>query len=256
MECDKDPNKFIDLTKERFELAARALSIKSNALKQYGKASMPFLMQKGNGDTYFRLENCSRIINLAGCREAVETLTEKPITSEESRKVLGELITGLLAFKQKLGRKYGKRIYPAFLGDHEAAERLAQLDIERFGVAKMKFSGTRDKPYYSTIKRISIKQGQPLVAPQGTLEMAQLLRGLNAGGSIDVYELDAGEYKLDSLMDFTKRVFDNQASELFTYNRTVSFCGNCKKNWAGTIHKCPSCGSMSTLTTFDRFTST
>ena len=213
-------------------------------------------MQKGNGDTYFRLENCSRIINLAGCREATEILTEKPITSEESRKFLGELITSLLAFKQKLGRKYGKRIYPAFLGDREAAERLAQLDIERYGVAKMKFSGTRDKPYYSTIKRISIKQGQPLVAPQGTLEMAQLLMGLNAGGSIDVYELDAGEYKLDSLMDFTKRVFDNQASELFTYNRTVSFCGNCKKNWAGTIHKCPSCGSMSTLTTFDRFTST
>jgi ribonucleoside-triphosphate reductase (formate) len=256
MECEKDPNKFIDLTKERFELAARALSIKSNALKQYGKTSMPFLMQKGNGDTYFRLENCSRIINLAGCREATEILTEKPITSEESRKFLGELITGLLAFKQKLGRKYGKRIYPAFLGDHEAAERLAVLDIERYGVVKSKFSGTRDKPYYSTIKRISIKQGQPLVAPQGTLEMAQLLRGLNAGGSIDVYELDAGEYKLDSLMDFTKRVFDNQASELFTYNRTISFCGNCKKNWAGTIHKCPSCGSMSTLTTFDRFLST
>jgi ribonucleoside-triphosphate reductase len=253
MECDKDPNKFIELTKERFELAARALSIKSNALKQYGKSSMPFLMQKGNGDTYFRLENCSRIINLAGCREATEILTEKPITSDESRKFLGELITSLLAFKQKLGRKYGKRIYPALLGDHEAAERLAQLDIERYGVAKMKFSGTRDKPYYSTIKRILIKQGQPLVAPQGTLEMAQLLRGLNAGGSIDVYELDAEEYKLDSLIDFTKRVFDNQASELFTYNRTVSFCGNCKKNWAGTIHKCPSCGSMSTLTTFDRF---
>ncbi|HSV49054.1 MAG TPA: anaerobic ribonucleoside-triphosphate reductase, partial [Candidatus Acidoferrales bacterium] len=105
-------------------------------------------------------------------------------------------------------------------------------------------------------KRIPIKAAQPIVAPTGTLDMVQTLRGLSAGGSIDVYELDGNEYKRDSLIDFTKRVFENQASEFFTYNRTVSFCGNCKKNWAGTIHKCPSCGSMSTLSTFDRFTST
>ncbi len=39
IECEKDKNKFIDLTKERYELAARALSLKSNALKQYGKNS-------------------------------------------------------------------------------------------------------------------------------------------------------------------------------------------------------------------------
>lgn len=256
LECDKDPDKFIELTKERFELAARALTIKSNTLKQFGKSAMPFLMQKGNGDSYFRLENCSKLINLVGCREAVETLTETPINSEESRKFLGELITNLLTFRQKLGRKYGKRIYSILLDDDEAAERFASLDIERFGVAKTKFSGTRDKPYYSTIRLIPVKRGQPLVAPQGTLEMAQLLEGLNAGGSLDVYELDDGEYQLDALMDFTKRIFENQASELFTYNRIVSLCGNCQRSWVGTIHKCPSCGSMSTLIRFNRFTST
>lgn len=256
LECDKDPDKFIVLAKERFELAARALAIKSNALKQFGKGAMPFLMQKGNGDSYFRLENCSKLINLVGCREAIETLMETPINSEESRKFLGELITNLLTFKQKLERKYGKRIYTVLLVDREAAERLALLDIERFGVAKTKFSGTREKPYYSTIRRIPVKHGQPLVAPQGTLEMARLLEGLNAGGSLDVYELDDGEYQLDALMDFTKRVFENQASELFTYNRIVSFCGNCQRSWMGTIHKCPSCGSMSALAQFNRYTST
>jgi hypothetical protein len=71
-------------------------------------------------------------------------------------------------------------------------------------VTKTKFSGTRDKPYYSTIRRIPVKRGQPLVAPQGTLEMARLVESLNAGGSLDVYELDDGEYQLDALMYFTK----------------------------------------------------
>ena len=255
-ECEQDKNKFNDLLKERFELAARALSIKSNALKQYGKNSLPFLLQKTNGDTYFRLENCNRIVNLAGFREAVESFTGKPINSEESRLLVEDIISSLLAFRQKIGRKYGKRLYPAILGDREAAERLAQLDIERFGVAKVKFSGNRDKPYYSTLKHITIKAAQPLVAPTGTVEMAQLTKGLTNGGSLDVYDLDGAEFKADALMDLTKRIIENGASEFFTYNRTVSYCANCKKNWVGTLHKCPGCGSMSTITTFDRFTST
>jgi anaerobic ribonucleoside-triphosphate reductase len=255
-ECEKDKNKFIDLTKERFELAARALSIKSNFLKQFGKSSLPFLLQKVSGDAYFRLENCSRIINFAGLREAVEVFTEKPIESEESHKLMQEFVTELLAFRQKLGRKYGKCLYPAVVGDREAAERLAQLDVERYGVAKVKFSGTRDKPYYSTLKRITLKSAQPLVAPPGTMQIMQLTKGLKVGGSLDVYELDGAEFKAEALLDFTKRIIGSQSSEFFTYNQTVNYCGNCNKKWVGTLHKCPSCGSMSTITAFDRFTQT
>ena len=112
MECEQDKNKFINILKERFELAARALTIKSNAIKQFGKNNLPFLLQKSNGDIYFRVENCSRTVNLAGFREAVEAFTGKSITSEEGRKFTEEVITNMLAFRQKVGRKYGKRLYP------------------------------------------------------------------------------------------------------------------------------------------------
>jgi ribonucleoside-triphosphate reductase len=257
IECEGDKNKFIDILKERFELAARALGIKSTALKQFGKNSLPFLLQKSNGDVYFRLENCSRIVNLAGFREAAEAFTGKPISAPESRQFAEEIITSLLSFRQKLGRKYGKRLYPAVLGYRDAAERLALLDIERFGVAKVKFSGTRDKPYYSTLKRLQIKPAQTLLAPVGTVEMAHTTKGLLSGGSLDILELEGdGEYTADALLDLTQRLIDNQASEFFTYNRAGSYCGNCKKNYYGTLHKCPSCGSMSMITAFDRFTST
>jgi ribonucleoside-triphosphate reductase len=255
-ECEKDKNKFLDLVKERFELAARALGIKGNALKQFGKNFLPFLLQKSNGDTYFRLENCLRIVNLVGFKEAVEAFTEKSITSEESRKFSMELITNLLAFKQKLGRKYGKRLYPVVLGNHEAAERLAQLDIERYGVAKVKFSGTREKPYYSTLNRIQIKAAEPLKAPTSMLEIAQIMKGLNLGGSLDVLELESAEFKPEALIELTCHLIANVATEFFTYNRQVSVCSNCQKSWFAALHKCPSCGAMSTLTTFDRFAST
>ena len=256
LECEKDKNKFFDLMRERFELAARALGIKSTALKQFGKNFLPFLLQKTGGDTYFRLENCSRIINLAGFREAIESFTEKGINSEESRKFAEETIVNLLAFKQKIGRKYGKRLYPVILGSSDASERLAQLDIERYGVAKVKFSGTREKPYYSTAKRFQVKAAELLSIQTEMLETERRLKGLNAGGNLSIIELEGAEYKPEALMELTTRLMENQILEFFTYNRLISFCDNCKKNWFGTLHKCPSCGSMSTLTTFDRFTST
>jgi anaerobic ribonucleoside-triphosphate reductase len=88
------------------------------------------------------------------------------------------------------------------------------------------------------------------------LETAQTLKGLNAGGTLDIIDLEGAEFKPEALLDLTRRLIENQAVEFFTYNRLISFCDNCKKSWFGTLHKCPTCGSMSTLATFDRFEST
>jgi ribonucleoside-triphosphate reductase (formate) len=256
LECERDKNMFFELLRERFELSARVLGIKSNALKQFGKISTPFLLQKTDRDTYFRLENCSRLINLAGLGEASEAFTGKPIRSEESIRFTEEVIQTLLAFKQKIGRKYGKRLYAVILGSSEASERLAQLDIERYGVAQVKFSGTREKPYYSTAKRFQVKMVELLSIQTDQLETAKKMKGLNAGGDQCIIELEGVEYAPEALLNLTLRLMEYQAIEFFTYNRQISVCDNCKKNYFGTLHKCPGCGSMSTLTTFDRFIST
>ena len=254
-ESEKDKNKFFEILKERCELAARALGIKFRALKQHGKSSLPFMMQSTNGDTYFRLENCSSIINLSGLKESVEAFCEKGMSQEESVKFAEEISQNLLIFKHKLGRKHGKRLFPAILPSPEASERLAQLDIEKYGIAKVKFSGTRETPFYSTTKRLRLQAGSLLSIPSESLEAEQKLRGLNAGGSLSIIELEETEYKPEELMKLTTQLIEKQAVEFFTYNRRITYCANCKKSWFGVLHKCPSCGSMSTLITFDRFTS-
>ena len=142
------------------------------------------------------------------------------------------------------------------LSNSEASERLAQLDIEKYGVAKVKFSGTREKPYYSTARRFHVKVAETIVIPPETLDMAQKMKALNVGGTLDIIELENAEFKPEALMDLTRRLIENQSLEFFTYNRIISYCENCKKSWFGTVHKCLSCGSMSALSTFDRFTST
>jgi anaerobic ribonucleoside-triphosphate reductase/DNA-binding transcriptional ArsR family regulator len=255
-ESEKDKSKFFEILKERCELAARALRIKYRALKQRGKSSLPFMMQSSNGDTYFRLENCSSIINFAGFQESVDTFCEKNLRDAESVKFAEEIVKNALAFKHKVGRKHGKRLFPAVLRSLEASERLAQLDVEKYGVAKVKFSGTREKPFYSTTKRLNLTVGSFPYIPAESLEIEQKLKGLNAGGSLNIIELESNEYKPEELMKLTEHLIKNQGLEFFTYNRIITYCDNCKKSWFGVLHKCPSCGSMSTLTTFDRFAST
>ena len=255
-ESEKQKRRFFEILSERCELAARALRIKYRALKQRGRSSLPFMTQSSNGDKYFRLENCSRIMNFAGFRESVESFCEKNISHEESVKFAEEIVKNALTFKRKVGRKHGKRLFPVVLRSLEASERLVQLDIEKYGIAKVKFSGTREKPFYSTTKRLNLEVGNFPYVPAESIEIEKKLDGLKAGGSLNIIELGSNEYKPEELMNLTEHLIKNQNLEFFTYNRINTYCANCRKSWFGVLHKCPSCGSMSPLTTFDRFVST
>jgi anaerobic ribonucleoside-triphosphate reductase len=255
-ESEGDANKFFEILKERCEMAARALGIKYRRLKQHGKNGLPFITQRSNGDTYFRIENCSRIINLAGFRESVEAFCGKNISDEDSIRFAEEITKNLLTFKRKLGRRHGKRLFPSMLHSFEASTRLAQLDVEKYGVAKVKFSGSREQPFYSTTRRLSLQAGEFPVIPFESLEIEQKLKGLKAGGNLTIIELENGEYHPEALMKLTEHLVANKYLEFFAYHRVITYCENCNKSWFGTLHKCPSCGSISTLTTFDRFATT
>jgi ribonucleoside-triphosphate reductase len=242
-ESGKDNTKFFEVLRERFEMATRALEIKDRTLKQHSKGLLPFLTQSVNGDHYFRLENCSRIINLAGLKEASEVFSEKNLEFAD------EIMQNILAYVQKTRRKRRRRLSIAILLDFEASERLVQLDIERYGIAKVRFSGTRDKPFYSAISKLILQDGK--ISPEPSI-FEQQMRGLH-GGNLTVIDLGEVEHKADELMSLTRQVFETHSMELLTYNRKSTYCANCRKSWFGLLRKCPSCGSTGTLTAFDRF---
>jgi anaerobic ribonucleoside-triphosphate reductase len=252
-ESEKEKNKFFEILKERYELATRALEIKRHALRQREKVALPFLTQNASGDKYFRVENCSSLIGIAGFQEAVEAFCEQPKTPLEVGEFTAEIVKNLLGFRGKTGRKHGKRFFPVILQSVEASERLAQLDIEKYGLAKVKFSGTRDKPFYSTLKRLHIQAGNVLGITPESLETSEKLKGLSNGGNLIVIELEQADYKAEDLMNLTMQLIQGQTAEFFTYNRTMTYCSNCDKTWLGILHKCPQCGAISTLTVFDRF---
>jgi len=250
-ESGRDKRKFFEIFREKFEMATRALEIKDRALKHHGKGLLPFLMQNVNGDHYVRLENCSRVINLGGLKESVEAFYEKSIRdSEKTLDFAEEIIQNIQTSTHRISRKRRKRLSPAILPDFEASERLVQLDIERYGIAKVRFSGTREKPFYSTVSKVILQDGK---IPIESLAFERKISGLHVGGNLTVIELGEIEYKSDELMSLTKQIFESYKMEFFTYNRKLTYCINCRRSWFGLLHKCPSCGSVGTLTVFDRF---
>jgi anaerobic ribonucleoside-triphosphate reductase len=250
-ESGRDKTRFFEIFRERFDMAARALEIKYRALKQHSKGSLPFLVQGVDGDQYFRLENCSRIVNLAGFKEAVEAFCEKSICEDEKTlEFAQEMVQNVLDSAHKIGRRRGKRLFPAILPDFEASERLARLDIERYGVAKVRFSGTREKPFYSTVSKIILKDDRILPESSSTEEN---LWGLQAGGNLTVVELGDVERRPDELVSLTKQIFESHNLQFLTYDRRLTYCVNCKRSWFGLLHKCPSCEATGTLAFFDRF---
>ncbi len=250
-ECEKGRAKFLEILKRRLEMAERALEIKYRTLKQYGKGLLPFLMQSFNGDQYFRLENSSCLINLVGLKEAVEDFYGKSIYEDGKALEFAEEITRYISdFVHRIGKRRRKRSLPAMLPSFGASERLVLLDIERYGIAKVRFSGTREKPFYSVVSRLALQDGE---IPLEHLKLEKKLHRVHAGGNLTIIELGEGKHKPDELMSLTKQAIEKYNIEFFTYNRSLTYCVNCKRSWFGLLHKCPSCGATSTLQTFNRF---
>lgn len=248
VEAEKDKNRFHETLKERIEMAARALEIKHRALKQHSKTQLPFLTQQENGDQYYRIENAARIVNFTGITQAAEILTGNPLPEDKTQNLIEETAQTLTAYINKIGRKRGKRLLPATLPAAETNQRLATVDAERHGIGKIKYAGTRDKPYYTTIAHVIIQNdtSDPL---QDKLE------NLRTGGNLTVIELDTIPTQPDRLMTVTKQMLDKK-TEFFAYNLKQTYCTNCKKTSLGHMHKCPNCGSVATLTHYNRCANT
>jgi len=246
-ECGGDKAKFFALLRERLEMATRALEIKFRMLKLRGGG---FLFQTVNGDPYYRLENSARMINLVGLKEAVEAFNEKSVHEDESSSRFAlETVQFASELLQKSEKRRGKRTLLATMPSKEASSRLAKQDIERFGVAKTRFHGTRDKPYYSSFCSLSL---QNLEASLKTLAVEkEFYKHLD--GNLTVLELGEAEHNVEALLSFTRRLAEGYGVSLFTYNRNLTYCSQCRKSMLGVLHKCPGCGSVGTLTVFRRY---
>jgi ribonucleoside-triphosphate reductase len=243
--------KFFRLLDEQLEMALRALEIKYRTIKQRAREGLlPFLTQKANGNHYFRIENASRLVSFVGLNEAIQSLFEKAI--HEDGKALDfarEMVKRILRTVQRYAKKPETRSTVSMVPNPDAAKRLAELDVERYGWAGVRARGTKDQPFYTDMIAVPLNTR---VSWKERLGIESEFHKLSPGGHLAVLQLADSEQDPNELLSATRHIVRSYNIGLYTYNRNLAYCAHCQNTFYGMPPKCPVCGSINMLVCFSR----
>jgi len=250
-ECEGKLSRFYELLDEQLEMALRALEIKYQTIKMRSREGLlPFLTHRINGEPYARFENFTRLIGFVGLNEAVEALSGEPLYKGGKSAETGEQIVKHFHDTVKASlRKPESRPLTAMIPSASAANRLAQLDVERYGWAKVHVSGTKEKPYYTDLIAVP---DQAKVTLDQRLEIEERMQRLAPGGHLTPIRIEEEEPDPVKLLSISKKLASENKIGLYTFNRVLTYCSRCKKMFAGQPTKCPACGSTDALTSYGR----
>jgi len=250
-ESEAKTSKFYELLDEQLEMALRAMEIKYQTIKLRGREGLlPFLTNKSNGEQYARFENFTRLISFVGLNEAVESFSGKSLHEDSKALELAEQMMKYIHNSvRKNVRKPESRPLTAMVPGAKAAGRLAQLDIERHGWAKVHVKGTKEQPFYTDLAAVPI---QAPVALDERLRIEEKAQQLAPGGHMITIQLGEEETNPDKLLSLSRRLISESKIGLYTFNRTFAFCAHCRNIVSGQPAKCPKCGSVDNLVSYRR----
>lgn len=247
-ESEGDGETFQRMLEERLDMALRALELKYRWLRSRAKSMIPFLAHNVNGDQYLHTSASACIVNLAGLREAAEAMMGKGLYDDERvQEFAVETLKFISEHLANYSRRRERRVYPSALPFPKGPSRLAQIDVEHYGVSKVHFSGSRKQPYYSTSSNIPPKKDEK------QLKMLMVEKEIGKhllGGSIVRIPLDEANITSEELLSMTRTLVETHQIRFFTYGWRATYCIQCGKSWAAPLNKCPSCGGITSLTPF------
>ncbi len=250
-EADGNQPGFFKLLDEQLEMALRALEIKYQTIKQRAREGLlPFLTQKADGNHYFRIENASRLISFVGLNETAQALSGKAM--HENGKALDfaeEVMKHLSRNVRKYTKKPETRAYSSMVPSPGAAKRLAELDLERYGWAKVQAQGTKEQPLYTDMVAVPPKTDIPW---KERLSIEEKFHRLSPGSHLALVQLADSEQDPNELLSTTKYVLNTYDIGLYAYDRNLAYCAHCQKTFYGILPKCPTCGSVDMLVFFSR----
>jgi anaerobic ribonucleoside-triphosphate reductase len=244
-------NNFFRLLDDQLEMALRALEIKYRTIKQREREQMlPFLMQKTDGDQYFRIENAVRLVSFVGLNETIQAFFDKPLkldgeTLDFAKKIVSYLSSEIGRYSKKPETRAALAMVPA----PDAAKRLAELDAERYGWAKVRAQGSREKPFYTDLVALPLSLD---VSWKDRMRVEERFHSLTPGGHLAVIPLADEPQNPDELLAVTREVAGNYGVGLYVFNRNIAYCAGCQQVFYGKLEKCPFCGSVNMLQSFSR----
>jgi len=242
---------FFRLLDEQLEMALRALEIKYRTIKQRAREHLlPFLTQKTDGDQYFRIENAARLVSFVGLNETIQAFFGKPLKQDgETLDFAKKTVSYLSSEIERYSKKPETRACLAMVPAGDAAKRLAELDAEKYGWAKVRAQGTREKPFYTDL--VALPLGVD-VSWKERFRVEERFHRLTPGGHLAVVSLADVEQNPDDLLSVTRDVAGTYGVGFYVFNRNLAYCASCQKIFYGKLARCPACGSVNMLQSFSR----
>ncbi len=241
---------FQTLLDEQVEMALRAMEIKYQTVKLRGREGLlPFLTNRSNGDQYARFENFTRLISLVGLGETTQSFTGKPLLKDDKASDFAEQT--LRHINENVEDKFRRpesRPVAAMVPCESASRRLAQLDVERYGWARVQVRGTKEQPFYTDVIEVSADKKETLDA---SMKVIGKLQKLAPGGHFDLIKTDQ-EADSEDLMAISKQISSDDRIGFYAFSRSFSYCSRCRKTVQNQPKKCPTCGSVDSLKAYRR----
>jgi len=250
-DAEGDQARFFRLLDEQLEMTLRALEIKHRTIKRRAREGLlPFLTQEADGDRYFRLENSTRLVSFVGLNEAVRSLSGKAVHEDEKALSLAEeIVKSLFNDVSRDAKKPETRAVLSMVPNANAAKRLAELDVEKYGWARVQVQGGKEQPFYTDMVAVPLTADIPW---KNRLSIEQRFHKLTPGSHLTLIQLADLEQNPDELLSTTRQITKAYHMGLYAYNRNLAYCTRCQKTFYGIVSKCPLCGSVNMLICFSR----
>ncbi len=247
----EEGRRFEVLLDERVEMAARALEIKYRAMDQRGgEGLIPFLFHTCSGDRYLRLRNSIRVLSIVGLNELIAAILDRELKyGAEEAHVAEMVLKQTVKSVEENAERYNARMRLSSSPHPEASERLARLDVERYGWSRIKAQGDKEHPLYTDSGLIPFSSDIPL---KTRLRFEGLLQKYTGGGHLAVIQLEDIQHEPEDLLSTTLKAVKDFGLNLFTYNVELTYCLACGGRSYGSPYKCPKCGSADTLIRYSR----
>jgi len=150
---------------------------------------------------------------------------------------------------ERAQRKPETRPLLAMSSGVEAARRLAELDVERYGWGQVRVKGNREQPFYTDLAAVP---PEAKLSFDERLKIEEQFQLLASGGHFAVLPLGDEKPDADELLSTTKRLVASGKIGFFCYSLNLTFCSRCGKTSVGCHTKCLFCSATSGLTYFRR----
>lgn len=231
--------KLFEFLSSSLKLALEAFKVKSEGLKQrLSEEALPNLAQTRNGEPYFRLESSPCTLSLLGLNEAVKAHIGYWLEEELMPQHFAmEILEFLKERAEEEGKRLGLRVNLSHLAADEASQRLALMDVERYGWSRVVVQDGRESPYYSYVPLVSENS-----EVKAMLEAESRLQPYFDGGRLTLIPVKGRTAR--ALQRQTKNLIEEYKLRFFAYDQALTYCQVCGITFQGLKTKCPRCGSI------------